>query len=70
MVKYSPGNATLPMQVLSLGQEDLLEGGMATSCLENVMDRGAWRATAHGVAQSWTRLKQQHAYTMQQGGCG
>ena len=26
------------------------------SCLENPMDRGAWRATAHGVAQSRTRL--------------
>ena len=22
------------------------------------MDRGAWQATIHGVAQSWTRLKQ------------
>ena len=27
------------------------------SCLENPMDRGAWRATVHGVAQSWTQLK-------------
>ena len=26
------------------------------SCLENTMDRGAWRATVHGVAGSWTRL--------------
>ena len=24
------------------------------SCLENSMDRGAWQAIAHGVAQSWT----------------
>ena len=24
------------------------------SCLENPMDRGAWRATVHGVATSWT----------------
>ena len=24
------------------------------SCLENSMDRGAWRATAHGVAKCWT----------------
>ena len=29
------------------------------SCLENPMDRGAWRATVHGVATSQTRLKQQ-----------
>ena len=27
------------------------------SCLENTMDRGAWWATVHGVAKSWTRLK-------------
>ena len=26
------------------------------SCLENSVDRGAWRATVHGVAKSWTRL--------------
>ena len=26
------------------------------SCLENPMDRGAWRATDHGVAKSRTRL--------------
>ena len=27
------------------------------SCLGNLMDRGAWRARVHGVAQSQTRLK-------------
>ena len=27
------------------------------SCLENSMDRGAWRAAVHGVAESRTRLK-------------
>ena len=26
------------------------------SCLENPMDGGAWWATVHGVAYSWTRL--------------
>ena len=26
------------------------------SCLENSMARGAWRATVHGVAKSWTQL--------------
>ena len=25
-------------------------------CLENSMDRGAWRATVHGVTKSWTQL--------------
>ena len=28
------------------------------SCLENPRDGGAWWAAIHGVAQSWTRLKQ------------
>ena len=27
------------------------------SCLENSMDRGAWQATVHGVAESRTQLK-------------
>ena len=27
------------------------------SCLENPVDRGAWCAAVHGVAQSWTWLK-------------
>ena len=27
------------------------------SCLENPMDRGAWRATVHGVAKSQTQMK-------------
>jgi len=44
-------------QVRSLGWEDLLEKGMAMqSCLENLMDRGAWWATVHGVSKSQTWL--------------
>ena len=27
------------------------------SCMENPMDRGAWRATVHRIAKSWTRLR-------------
>ena len=27
------------------------------SCLENPVDRGAWWAAVHRVAQSWTQLK-------------
>ena len=39
-------------QVQSLGREDPLEKGMAThSCLENSMDRGAWRAAVHRVTR-------------------
>ena len=34
------------------------------SCLENPMDRGAWRATVHGVAKSWIWLSV-HSHTKQ-----
>ena len=55
-------------QVLSLGQEDPLEGGhgdpLQCSCLENPKDRGAWRATVHGVARvshDWSDLAGTHS---------
>ena len=55
----------LPMQetpVPSLGREEPLEEGPAihSSILawRIPLDRGAWWATVHGVAQSWTGLKQ------------
>ena len=41
-----------------LGQEGPLEEGMATHssilAWRIPMDRGAWRATVHGIAKSWT----------------
>ena len=47
-------SAMQKIRVRSLGQEDPLKESMATrssiSCLENPMDRGAWQATVHGVA--------------------
>ena len=55
-------------QVRSLGRKDSPGGrhgdSLKCSCLEKPMDRGAWRATVHGGAQSWTRLKglSRHAY--------
>ena len=33
------------------------------SCRENSMDRGAWRAMAHGVTKSQTRLSDVHFYS-------
>ena len=33
------------------------------SYLENPMDRGAWWATVHGVAKSWTQLKRLSMHT-------
>ena len=26
------------------------------SCLENLLDRGAWWASVHGIVESWTQL--------------
>ena len=43
-----PGSGRSP----GVGNENPLQH----SCLENPMDRGAWRATVHGDAKSWTRL--------------
>ena len=45
----------IPMSGISpgVGNGNLLE----YSCLENTMDRGAWQAAVHRVAQSWTGPK-------------
>ena len=43
------------MQVWSLGEAD--GKTLHYSCLKNSMDRGAWRATVHGVAKSQTQLR-------------
>ena len=47
--------------VRSLGREDSPGEGngnpLQFSCLENPMDGEAWWAAVHGVAKSWTRLR-------------
>ena len=35
------------------------------SCLENSMGRGAWHATVHGVAKSWTCLITHYSLTQE-----
>ena len=43
-----------------IGRVDRREGNgtpLQYSCLENPMDGGAWWAAVHGVANSWTRLR-------------
>ena len=56
MVKNLP--AMRETWVQSLGWEDALEGGMATHfsilAWRIPMDRGAWQATVHEVAESQT----------------
>ena len=57
-IKHLP--AMQETQVRSLGREDPLEKEMTTHSSTLAwripMDRGAWWATVHGVANSWTRL--------------
>ena len=69
VVKNSPANTGDIRDVsLFLGSGRSPEGGhdkpLQYSCLENSIDRGAWWATGHGVAQSQTWLKwlKTHAY--------
>ena len=62
-VKNPP--AVLETWVPSLGQEDSLEKDMATHssilAWRIPMDRGAWRATVHGVAKSGRQLSNKHS---------
>ena len=54
--KESARNAGDLGSIPGLGRSPGVENGkpLQYSCLENSMDRGAWRATVHGVAKSWT----------------
>ena len=55
VVKNQPANAADMDSIL--GQRDALEYEIAihsSSCLENFMDREAWRATVHGVKKTQT----------------
>ena len=80
MMRDVPGGSAvknLPANVRAAGDEDAIPGlGRSSgggrgnpfqcSCLQNPMDRGAWRATVHVVTKSQTRLKQlsTHGCTM------
>ena len=62
MVKNIPSNARDASDLSSIpGSGRAPEGGHGSpfqhSCLENPVDRGAWRATVHRVAKSQTQLK-------------
>ena len=44
-------------QRLNYNREEGSGNPLQYSCLEKSLDRAAWRAAVHGVAQRWTRLK-------------
>ena len=54
-VKKLPANAgdsgSIPGSGRSLGEGN--GNPLQYSCWDNPMDRGAWRATAHGVTKEW-----------------
>ena len=55
MIKNSPANAA---DTGSIPESGRAPGGgkgnpLQYSCLENSMDRGAWRATVHEVSKEW-----------------
>ena len=52
-----PGSGRAP------GEEN--DNPLQYSCLENSMDREAWQATVHRVAQSQTGLKQLSTYAQE-----
>ena len=61
MVKNPPtneGDAGDTGSVPGLGRSPGRGNGnpLQYSCLKNLMDGGAWQATVHGVAKSWTQL--------------
>ena len=60
-----PGGSDDKESVCNVGDPGLIPGSgrspgegngnaLQYSCLENSMDRGAWRAVVHGVEKSWT----------------
>ena len=57
--KVSACNAGDPALILGSGRSPGEGNGnpLQYSCLENPMDGEAWWATVHGVAKSWTRLR-------------
>ena len=57
VIKNSPANTGDIRDVDSIPESGRSPGGghgnpLQYACLENPMDRGAWRATVHGVAES------------------
>jgi len=59
-VVNSPAKAGAAVSIPGSGRSPGGRNGnlLQYSCLENSMDRGAWRATIHGVTKSLTQLSE------------
>ena len=66
--KHTPANAGYMGLIPGLGRSPGGGNGNQSqySCLGNSINRGAWWATVHGVAKSWTELcgLSTHAYLL------
>ena len=64
-MKESACNAGDPGSIPGLGRSPEANGILQYSCLENPVDRGAWRPTVHRVAESdmTDRLSHKHQIT-------
>ena len=76
VVKNPPANGRDTRDMSSIPGLGRSPGGghgnpLQYSCLENPMDRGAWRATVHGVTKSLTWLKwlSTHTHALNTSGC-
>ena len=58
--KESTGNEGGPGSIPGSGRSPGEGNGnpLQESCLENLMDRGAWQVTVPGVAKSWTEMSE------------
>ena len=75
MVKNSPANAGDVRGVGSISGLGRSPGGghgnpLQYFCLENPLDRGAWRATVHRIVKRWTQLNRLSTHTCMENDAG
>ena len=64
MLLGAPYKMNFPIVFSALSKHPLVKSENGNphqySCLENLMDRGAWQAIVHRVTKSWTQLSDQY----------
>ena len=54
---FIPTRLVITKKTITSASKNVGEGdgiSLQYSCLENLMDKGAWQATVHGITKSWT----------------